>query len=249
MNIYHFTRLNTAIEKILPNMALKFNSIRKTNDPREYYAWSFPSNKESSDSEDLFAQSLQTGKEIRENCKILCFNKEISGYKNLMMWAHYGDNHRGICLEIDEEKFLKTNSETFNSQKHFFYDKIDYRKDEPSPSFSVPTEIKTNTNKIIDKYYKELFFTKSECWQEEQEYRILVKAEENINLICELKNNLKRVILGLDFPWVYLPSVEYLCKVEKIPLYRSFYLRNKIRIYKHTQGNYKPEFHQQYDNE
>lgn len=242
MKIYHFTNQSAAIEKIIPNMALKFNSIKNTNDPREYYAWSLYEEK----SEEDFEKSMEIGQKLRENCKILCFNKGNDGFKNLMMWAHYGDNHRGICLEIDEDKFLESNGELFNNQSYFMYDKINYRSEENTPSFSIPRINLNKTNNVIDENYKELFFTKYECWQEEQEWRILIKANENINLICDLKNSLDKVILGLNFPWVYLPSVEYLCELSEIPLYRSFYLQNKIRIYKHKKGVFKPEIHQNY---
>ena len=27
-----------------------------------------------------------------------------------MMWAHYTENHEGICLELDEEVFLNENA-------------------------------------------------------------------------------------------------------------------------------------------
>lgn len=247
MKIYHFTKLNIAIEKIIPNMALKFNSIRKTNDPREYYAWSFIGENEDGASEKDYANSVFKAKSLRENCKILCFNKEKAGYKNLMIWAHYGDNHRGVCLEINEEKFLETNKDLFDKQKYFFYDKIRYKKEEYTPDFRIPNVRENRAESFFNDYYKELFFTKSECWQEEQEWRILIKANENINLICNLTDSLEKVIIGLNFPWVYLPSLEYLCELSNIPLYRSFYFKNKIRIYKHTRGNYKPEFHQQFD--
>ncbi|HED07907.1 MAG TPA: hypothetical protein ENI57_07320, partial [Ignavibacteria bacterium] len=39
--IYHYTKLRTAIEFILPSMTLETNFLSKMNDPKENQIWSF----------------------------------------------------------------------------------------------------------------------------------------------------------------------------------------------------------------
>ncbi|WP_425082002.1 DUF2971 domain-containing protein [Ruegeria arenilitoris] len=39
----------------------------------------------------------------RENTRISCFSREAD---NLLMWSHYADGLRGICLELDEKALL-----------------------------------------------------------------------------------------------------------------------------------------------
>lgn len=40
--LYHYTRREVALEKILPQRALKLGSLGETNDPREMQEWGFP---------------------------------------------------------------------------------------------------------------------------------------------------------------------------------------------------------------
>ena len=55
----------------------------------------------------------QLGDEIKSSCQIICFvnDQPKEGILNEMMWAHYADNHRGVCLEIDTDKFIGENKE------------------------------------------------------------------------------------------------------------------------------------------
>ncbi len=41
IKIYHYTKLSTAIEFILPKMQLRTNSLHKMNDPKENQPWAF----------------------------------------------------------------------------------------------------------------------------------------------------------------------------------------------------------------
>lgn len=41
---------------------------------------------------------IQKVKEVRNNTLISCFSKR---YDSILMWSHYGDKHKGICVEFD----------------------------------------------------------------------------------------------------------------------------------------------------
>ena len=41
---------------------------------------------------------IQKVKEVRNNALISCFSKR---YDSILMWSHYGDKHKGICIEFD----------------------------------------------------------------------------------------------------------------------------------------------------
>ncbi|MBN3207523.1 DUF2971 domain-containing protein [Pectobacterium brasiliense] len=73
---------------------------------------------------------------------------------NLLMWSHYADNHRGICLEFD------TNNIVFGSawavKYHTGYSYLPWRNDH---------------DEIIPA------LTKAKCWMYEKEYRVLPKTE------------------------------------------------------------------------
>jgi hypothetical protein len=71
-----------------------------------------------------------------------------------LMWSHYADNHRGICLEFSTE-----NNDLFSNAC-----KVSYRKEYPQWSLHTMDE------------YLEVFLTKSDDWKYEEEYRIIARA-------------------------------------------------------------------------
>ena len=122
--IYHYTKLSTAIEFILPSMLLKTNFLNKMNGPKENQRWFFgginvPYDTLYSDidpvtnkDEAYFGSVYRLGEEIKSKIQAICFvySDRYMGYENEMMWAQYAENHKGICLEIDEELFLEENN-------------------------------------------------------------------------------------------------------------------------------------------
>jgi hypothetical protein len=73
---------------------------------------------------------------------------------NLLMWAHYSDNHKGVCLKFDILKDIQT--------------------------FSIPIKINYDDNYPMvnpmfqnNDFAKLKFFTKSVAWEYENEYRLI----------------------------------------------------------------------------
>jgi Protein of unknown function (DUF2971) len=123
--IYHYTKLSTAIEFILPSMTLRTNFLNKMNGPKENQRWSFGSvnvpyeslypelNSNIDRNVAHFDSIYKLGEEIKSKIQAICFvySNEYEGYENEMMWAQYAENHKGICLEIDTDLFIKENSD------------------------------------------------------------------------------------------------------------------------------------------
>lgn len=109
---------------------------------------------------------------IKSQVGILCLSDRND---NLSLWAHYADNHRGVCLEFD----LLADPETFSMPKKVSYDDafpmINYLQD---PS------------KVMD-----ALFHKSKDWQVEGEYRIIKFKQTGLKKIRP--ESLTKVILGL----------------------------------------------------
>ena len=100
-----------------------------------------------------FRQALmETKRQLSETKGLLCFSKT---WKNPVLWGHYADRHRGLCLGFDVPKT---------------FEKINYvRLRLPIPD-------------VIDEaFIKRLLWTKSLYWQYEQEYRAFVSLEEEIH--------------------------------------------------------------------
>lgn len=98
--------------------------------------------------------------EFSKFMKLCCFSK----VKNeILMWSHYADNHRGICLEYDS-KLIRLDRET----KLFIYP-IKYSSDVAIGNFEndvVSAAILAYTQK-----YKK--------WEYEEEFRAIITSDEN----------------------------------------------------------------------
>jgi len=79
---------------------------------------------------------------------------------NILMWSHYTDSHKGICIKFD-----------LLADLNFFLLplKIKYKKD-----YQIYNHLKDST-KIIEC----LFQTKSECWSYENEFRVIKPEKGN----------------------------------------------------------------------
>lgn len=91
---------------------------------------------------------------------VLCFTDSPS---NMLMWSHYADSHKGICLEFDTEK---------NELTPNVFDKIyqvEYTKSYPKINFI--TEEKSE-------FYRKVYSTKYSDWKYEHEYRAIYRCAE-----------------------------------------------------------------------
>ncbi|WP_415376665.1 DUF2971 domain-containing protein [Patiriisocius sp. Uisw_017] len=93
---------------------------------------------------------------------------------NLLLWAHYSDSHKGVCLKFDITKdpdfFSKTFAVKYSSQY---------------PNFDYLTERDQLTNKAI--------LTKSEHWEYEDEIRTI---QDTFGLYPFKKECLTEIIFG-----------------------------------------------------
>ena len=93
------------------------------------------------------------------NSGVCCF---AGSNDNILMWSHYTNSHKGICIKFD-----------LLADLNFFLLplKIKYKKDYP-----IYNHLKDST-KIIEC----LFQTKSECWSYENELRVIKPEKGNCN--------------------------------------------------------------------
>lgn len=198
--IYHYTK-TIYFALILPLMRLKMSKIEDANDPREkikHYEGVFKSG---------FFNPQDERVELIENflnnySTITCFSGSSDlrkGFDLPTMWAHYADNHKGLCLEINTQNFILENNSSY------FFDKMNYALSAEYNKFSIHED--TTSKEIINK----LVFLKRNDWSSEQEWRLFSMEGANF---CSIKNSLKSIILGLDFNSDYLPLIKLLKKPE-----------------------------------
>lgn len=118
----------------------------------------------------------QTFDKIVNKSGVCCFTKNE---KNLLMWSHYTESHKGVCLKFD---ILKDTD-------FFVYPlPVNYRDD--YPDYNHLGNRQTLVNDIV--------LSKSNDWSYEQEIRVL-KIHEN-GLIPFKKNALIEIIFGCKTP-------------------------------------------------
>lgn len=167
-------------------------------------------------------------KEVISTLTASCFS--TSGWDNQLMWSHYANSYKGICVEYD-----------FNEMNDFigFVYPITYSLNRPVVSLSdfgiEGIDIKsnemiygdTNMSKIM-----EFFCTKNKCWEYEKEWRILNIGEANSPRFIKTPF-IKSVTFGLDVDPLCKRLLIDVCKDKGIDCYdlqldcKDFALRRK----------------------
>ena len=250
--LFHYTKLQTALELILTSMQLRFSSFRNVNDPHErgYKSLSLNwSNREPIDESliDYNKYQREVDSIRQDESKLLCFSKNTStivktgssvldtdlyyktGFFKMRMWAQYGDLHRGLCLAFSRDEMVEEIKKEYGEFKLYRGD-IKYK--DSSLDMRKAYHIELN-NKALEnfreffisehliKHRDDLFFTKNTDWRDEFEYRLLLLTDNmKSDYFVQIKNSLKAVFCGLDFPDVYMSALRNLLKYTDVEIYK-----------------------------
>lgn len=174
MRVYHFTSAQFALDDLYKRR-IKVSRLDDLNDPFELLGAKVTGRH--------WRQSLQAWRDyMSQTTRLLCFSTD---WQNPLMWSHYGDKHKGICLgfEVSNQFLLEVNYEVKRLEAHF-------------------EAIKGNPSAITAELSRELLTTKFQDWRYESEVRMFVKPAETFT---ELGNDfypfgdelqLKEVIIG-----------------------------------------------------
>jgi len=117
-----------------------------------------------------------------------CFSKSPSV---IPMWAHYGHNHRGVVVEVDEERVLE-NIPDIN------FGDVDYM-DGPGDSLADMLARAARIGKpryhflLQQGVFSAAYYTKHSCWSYEQERRLVAQG----NLVTKV-NDIMLIDLPID---------------------------------------------------
>lgn len=185
---------------------------------------------------------------IQHNClnqKICCFS--ISN-DNMLMWSHYADSHKGICLifdslDIDKFTFLPINKESLNFDnmvaiKDFSGDYIGM--DEiPNKYVNYPVHRVRYTDKMIssinyiDNEWFSFILAKTTNWEYEKEYRLSIDVRQiKSNPIEFDKKCLKGIIFGVNSSFVDINRIKLTCDLcyDNINYYKAVMKDRKLNI-------------------
>lgn len=177
---------------------------------------------------------------LDEMCKIVREKQESSGAKylnnvlclssiekSILMWSHYSESHKGICVQYEFEDIFMNNVED----------------EENGINIILPMQYSDKVP-IIKEYGKEaikpIYFTKSEEWSYEKEWRVLINNKEiidNKGLSFIKMPKPRSIILGCKASEDTINKAKEICKKRSIELYHmkrfNFEFKlNKELIYK-----------------
>ena len=228
-DIFDFELVDYVKETIIPNKA-KLPLLYRYS-PADY------NNIRNIEKEELFLSDIRSMNDIFEgvtthvsedfishldDLKGIAYCKSFTENKNdLLMWSHYADEYRGMCVEYDLSKLSenilyhlfpviyqeqKINSNFYNYALESYADYLKMIEEQNEPN---------NPEDLLDILSK--FIIKSRCWKEENEWRIIAAhihiydeaerfddaAVELYNLesnLISVKNCIKTIYLGPQMP-------------------------------------------------
>ncbi|MBY2983636.1 DUF2971 domain-containing protein [Rhizobium leguminosarum] len=150
MRLYHFTNTQYGLQNI-EKKRLKIARILDLNDPFEFIAMKLETR--------VQRQHLRRRRdEIHARVGIICFSDR---WNDPLMWSHYADRHRGICLGFDV-------SDAANPRR------IRYRTDLPDPT----TLGYASLEEMTEQQWSEMGFVKSRDWVYEREHRLVIDLKK-----------------------------------------------------------------------
>jgi hypothetical protein len=149
MRVYHFLSRQNALSDIALKR-LRISRYGDLNDPFELFA--------SSLEDARYRRAVHAWKdEFNKTKGLMCFSKK---WENPVLWSHYGEKHRGICLGFDIRDSFAVSIEYANQRLPF-----EFENDDPSQG-------------IKHDYARRLTCTKFEHWRYEDEVRLVVELNE-----------------------------------------------------------------------
>lgn len=151
---------------------------------------------------------------VRKEIFTCCFS-ENSNLKNILMWSHYANNHKGFCMEFDKHDFFNFKSLI---PMPIFY------KEDFKPYWMIAfgmNEYELQLNTV---------YTKSPVWKYEKEWRIVEPNEKFYGKKGFLKDFIKpkNIYLGCKASGELKKDLHIICKEKEICLYEMYMKDNSF---------------------
>jgi hypothetical protein len=149
VRLYHFLSEQYGLENIRKRR-LKVARIDELNDPFEFAGVNF----KDKSLRDAFRKMKR---EMSENRGLLCFS---SKWRNPVIWSHYADRHKGLCLGFDLAD-ASVGPVSYSGRR-----------------LAVELDSLKSPRGLSEDYVRKIFFTKYAHWKYENEYRGFVTLDE-----------------------------------------------------------------------
>lgn len=172
----------------------------------------------------LFGIKSKKDLDFLHNCyrDVLSFDKKMGiyslskNYNDELLWSHYGNSHKGFCIEYDFNKLIESYS--LNNAFHF---PIKYTNNPPDiGAYDVATSKNNGMIKKMGGY-------KSKRWEYEDEHRIITNnfGEHHYNF-----NALKSIYFGLRISDSHKTKIMNRLKGRGIKYYQIGQIKNTYKF-------------------
>lgn len=237
--LYHYTSTDTALNYILKNGTLKFNSFGKVNDPRERKEWDispFVKMGLNLSLDQYNAISREISDVLKANAKMLCFSRDKNeatgkwqpealpdrGFAKPSMWHHYGGSHDGICLMFDKNKLhraftgqLEPSRLISGEVKYSNHGILPRLQDDPFVinllAVSNSHSYLTIIQEHLNRWIPELFLQKLVDWGNEDEFRWVYLDVDPEPRYTNFCDSLEAIVIGEDVSECYIEDILRYC--------------------------------------
>jgi Protein of unknown function (DUF2971) len=218
MRVYKFLDAKFGLENI-KNRRLKQSRVSDLNDPFELRSY---------DVTDLALRMafLATSEDVDKARGLLCFSAD---WKNPVIWAHYSDKHRGLCLGFEIPEMQDDPKSDAGFVKYV------------PQLLPFPLNFEQMSESEHDNFARAALFTKFEHWAYEKEIRIwgpLAHEENGLNFVAFGQDmRLNEVIIGQRSSVSKQQVIEALGSIDsKVEIRRARAAYNKFEMVEDEQG-------------
>lgn len=260
--VAHYTNRNS-FKKILETNQIRLGKIKQVNDLSESLMDWFEGDPATGGDETsrivkLCYQEARLITLLKNRIRVFCATqyKQLSSSDRFIenkyygipsLWAHYGGNHKGTCLILDKRKItaeIIKHFEGFNIHKEIYYQEplgIDnygnaYNRDNYSTYLRNLSLLWNEISK--DHYLNDKFFSKSECWHNENEYRWMIFSITSQHSFFNITSSLSAIILGGKLNlnnkndqkyinWIFQKRDD---QCQSYPIYQIYCEQNKYQL-------------------
>jgi hypothetical protein len=233
--IYKYTDIDGAI-KIISDNTLKYSNPNDFNDPFEFNEGLLSYEMTEKAVEAFIGMSSQKKnrpekrkiiKDIRKypnkyintlkqtileslSITFVCCFSEI--YDNILMWSHYSDKHKGLCIGFDLNLLM---------DKDDMYERVRYTND------IIPMNLLEEQVKAIEHWA----LTKSSIWSYEKEIRNVIQ-NYSTNILRFNENCIKEIYFGCRFSEKEVNEfrIKYFDKLKHVQLYKIGIETGRFRL-------------------
>jgi len=244
--LYHYTKRETAIEKIFLDGTIRMGRLTLTNDPQESAVGHFAIGTNTDEEVDLWAVLNRCKYLTTQPVRLACFTQDehdpqiaagLRGFEHDRMWAQYAGQHTGVCIEFDMGRLTASVYEHFRKRMEAGKGQLIHGSVQYVNKFSLGNGLyfampvgETSDEAIKRKrneYAEQRYLRKSIDWISEQEYRFVwIDADDDYDAdgdFVSIQGCVKSVFLGTLFPKPYRIIIKEICEAYGIKPFQMTY--------------------------